>query len=74
VPWGHSLASTLRAGVWKMFRAVFKFWNLAEFGSAGSGVFTRVFVISGVKVVGNLGLRAAEKTTAVPYSQVRCTS
>ena len=49
VPWGHSLASTVRAGIWQLFRAVFKLWNLAEFGSAGSGIFTRVFVISGVK-------------------------
>ena len=49
VPWGYSIASTLRAGVWRMFRVVFKVWNLAELGSAGSGIFTRVFLISGVK-------------------------
>lgn len=49
VPWGYSIASTLRAGVWRMFRVVFKVWNLAEMGGAGSGIFTRVFMISGVK-------------------------
>jgi 2-polyprenyl-3-methyl-5-hydroxy-6-metoxy-1,4-benzoquinol methylase len=48
-PLGYSLASTLRAGVWQMFRVVFKVWNLAEFGSVGSGVFTRVFLVSGIK-------------------------
>ena len=49
VPWGHSVASTLRAGIWQTFRGVFKVWNLAEFGTTGSGIFTRVFLISGVK-------------------------
>jgi hypothetical protein len=49
VPLSGSPVSTLRAGVWQMFRIVFKIWNLAETGSAGSGVFTRVFLISGVK-------------------------
>ena len=49
VPWGHSVTSTVRAGIWQTFRVVFKVWNLAEFGTAGSGIFTRVFLISGVK-------------------------
>jgi hypothetical protein len=49
VPFGHSVASTLRAGIWQAFRLVFKIWNIAELGSAGSGVFTRVFLVSGVK-------------------------
>jgi 2-polyprenyl-3-methyl-5-hydroxy-6-metoxy-1,4-benzoquinol methylase len=49
VPFSHSLASTVRAGIWQCFRLVFKIWSVAELGSAGSGVFTRVFLISGVK-------------------------
>ncbi len=49
VPLGYSLAATLRAGVWQVFRLVLKIWNLAEIGSSGSGIFTRVFVISAVK-------------------------
>ena len=61
VPWGYSVASTLRAGVWQMFRVVVKVWNLAESGSAGSGVFTRVFLISVAKPVGNLDIRATGK-------------
>jgi SAM-dependent methyltransferase len=48
VPWGHSAPSTLRYVAWQGIRAVLKFWNLAE-GCAGSGVFTRVFIASGVK-------------------------
>ncbi len=48
IPWGHSAASTVRCVVWQGFRAVLKLWNLAE-GHAGSGVFTRVFLASGVK-------------------------
>lgn len=48
VPWGHSAASTVRCVVWQGFRAVLKLWNLAE-GHAGSGVFTRVLLASGVK-------------------------
>src|SRR5262245_37050385 len=49
VPWGYSLVSTVRAGIWQSFRGVFKIWNLAEVGTTGSGIFTRVFLISGVK-------------------------
>jgi 2-polyprenyl-3-methyl-5-hydroxy-6-metoxy-1,4-benzoquinol methylase len=49
VPIGHSVISTVRYVIWQAIRAGLKFWNLAETGSAGSGVFTRVFLISGVK-------------------------
>jgi hypothetical protein len=46
---GYSTASTLRWCVWQAIRAGLKVWNIAETGDAGSGVFTRVFLISGVK-------------------------
>ncbi len=49
VPWGYSLKSTLRAGLWQCLRAALKLWNFAELGHAGGGVFSRVFLISGVK-------------------------
>jgi hypothetical protein len=39
----------LRAGIWQGFRLGFKIWNLAEVGGTGSGIFTRVFLISAVK-------------------------
>lgn len=49
VPWAYSVASTLRWCVWQGIRAGLKVWNVAETGDAGSGVFTRVFLISGIK-------------------------
>ncbi|HXG28764.1 MAG TPA: class I SAM-dependent methyltransferase [Nevskiales bacterium] len=48
VPWGYSAASTLRWCVWQAIRAGLKVWNIAETGDSGSGVFTRVFLISGL--------------------------
>jgi 2-polyprenyl-3-methyl-5-hydroxy-6-metoxy-1,4-benzoquinol methylase len=49
VPFGYSLASSIRFVLWHGIRAGLKAWNLVETGDAGSGVFTRVFLISGVK-------------------------
>jgi 2-polyprenyl-3-methyl-5-hydroxy-6-metoxy-1,4-benzoquinol methylase len=49
VPWGYSAASTLRWFVWQSIRQGLKIWNLAETGASGSGVFSRVFLISGIK-------------------------
>ena len=49
VPIGHSVFSTVRYVIWQAIRAGLKLWNLAETGSAGSGVFSRVFLISCVK-------------------------
>lgn len=47
VPFGYGLKSMVRARVWQGFRSVLKMWNLIECGSPGSGIFTRVFLISG---------------------------
>lgn len=49
VPLGYSAGSTLRYVTWQAIRAGLKIWNLAEMGNVGSGVFTRVFLISGNK-------------------------
>jgi 2-polyprenyl-3-methyl-5-hydroxy-6-metoxy-1,4-benzoquinol methylase len=49
VPWGYSVKSTMRAGVWQCFRAALKLWNIAELGHAGHGVFSRVFLITGMR-------------------------
>lgn len=49
VPWGYSAASTLRWFAWQAIRAGLKVWNVAETGDAGSGVFTRVFLISATR-------------------------
>lgn len=49
VPRGYSVFSSLRYIVWGVIRALLKIWNLAETGSPGSGVFTRVFLIKADK-------------------------
>lgn len=49
VPWGYSLVSTIRYMIWQFFRIWLKLWNLVEIGLPGSGVYTRVFFISGIK-------------------------
>lgn len=49
VPWGYSAASSLRWIVWQAIRAGLKVWNVAETGDAGSGVFTRVFLVGAVR-------------------------
>lgn len=49
VPYGYSMASSLRFLLWQLIRAGLLIWNLAETGSAGSGIWTRVFLITGVK-------------------------
>lgn len=49
VPWGYSLASSMRWVVWQGIRAGLKVWNLAETGAAGEGVFSRNFLIAGVR-------------------------
>ncbi len=38
-----------RVVLWQLIRLGLKVWNLAETGTAGSGVYTRVFLITGVK-------------------------
>ncbi len=49
IPIGHSVKSTIRYLIWQCIRASLKLWNLAETGSAGSGVFTRVFLVTSEK-------------------------
>jgi len=47
--WGYSLGSSVRYVIWRLIRSGIQFWNLAETGSVGSKIFTRVFVIKGKK-------------------------
>jgi len=49
VPWGYSLASTGRWGIWQVIRAGMRLWNLAETGRASHGICTRNFLIAGIK-------------------------
>lgn len=43
------LLSMGRVLLWRSIRMMLAIWNLAETGSAGSGVYTRVFLMSAVK-------------------------
>lgn len=49
VPLRNSLVSTARYLIWQLIRAGLRIWNLAETGSSGTSVWTRVFLISGIK-------------------------
>jgi SAM-dependent methyltransferase len=54
VPWGYSLFSSVRYVVWQVIRLGLMLWNVVETGGPGSGVFTRVFLVSGCKILRNL--------------------
>ncbi len=45
IPFGYSVASTLRWLMWEAIRVGLKVWNLAEIGNTGSRIFTRNFLI-----------------------------
>lgn len=49
VPLGYGMISTIRAALWKVIRGMLQMWNLIEIGHSGSGVFTRVFLVSAQK-------------------------
>ena len=49
VPVGVSLSSSIRAFAWTLIRCGLKIWNIAETGHIGSGIYTRVFLISAIK-------------------------
>lgn len=49
VPRGYSLVSSARWLLWQCIRVQLKIYNLAEIGSAGSGVFSRIFLASAIR-------------------------
>lgn len=49
VPCGYSTASSASPLLWAAIRIWLKIWNIAETGDAGSGIFTRNFLVSGRK-------------------------
>ena len=49
VPRGYSPLSTLRWVLWQGIRQTLKAYNLVETGTTGSGVFTRVFMVTCTK-------------------------
>ena len=50
IPLRYSVRSSIRYLIWRVIRTGLKAWNLAETGHSGSGIFTRVFLITGEKV------------------------
>lgn len=50
VPWGYSMISSVRYLIWQLIKSSLMLWNLAETGSKGRGIFTRVFLISAIKM------------------------
>ena len=42
-------ASLVRAALWSALRQALRLWNLAETGSPGSGILTRVFLVSALR-------------------------
>jgi 2-polyprenyl-3-methyl-5-hydroxy-6-metoxy-1,4-benzoquinol methylase len=46
----HGPFSLFRYLLWKVIRSCLIMWNLAETGNKGSGIYTRVFLITGKKV------------------------
>ena len=49
IPKGYSAACTLRHILWRLIRLSLQFYNVVETVVPGSGVFTRVFLMSGMK-------------------------
>lgn len=50
-PYIHGMRSLVRWVMWRGISAGLRLWNLAETGSAGSGVYTRVFVAKADKPI-----------------------
>ncbi len=49
VQWGYSIKSSIRYYMWQIIRWVLKLYNLTETGGTGSGIYTRVFLITAEK-------------------------
>lgn len=49
IPRGYSPISTARYALWQATRAIIQFYNLIELGNRGSGVFSRVFLLSALR-------------------------
>ncbi len=48
-PYIHGIKSFFRVVLWSGLKLLLGLWNLAETGSRGSGIFTRVFVCTAIK-------------------------
>jgi SAM-dependent methyltransferase len=50
-PYVHGMASLVRKTVWSTIRAGLALWNLAETGSCGSNVYTRIFLARAIRPI-----------------------
>jgi 2-polyprenyl-3-methyl-5-hydroxy-6-metoxy-1,4-benzoquinol methylase len=48
-PVARGAPSLVRAALWRCLRQLLRLWNLVETGNAGSGVLTRVFLVSAIR-------------------------
>jgi SAM-dependent methyltransferase len=48
-PCPHGLKSLIRFFVWRLIRFGLLVWNVAETGGAGSGIYTRIFILTAIK-------------------------
>jgi SAM-dependent methyltransferase len=48
-PHAHGIKSLIRFFVWRLIRVGLLIWNLAETGGAGSGVYTRNFILTAIR-------------------------
>ena len=48
-PWGYSFSSSIRYLIWQGIRGVLRLDSIVETGRIGKGVFSRVFLVTGVK-------------------------
>jgi 2-polyprenyl-3-methyl-5-hydroxy-6-metoxy-1,4-benzoquinol methylase len=46
---GYSIRSTMRYIIWQLIRIFLKTYHLAETGSIGSNIYSRVFILSAIK-------------------------
>lgn len=51
-PWGYSFFASVRHLLWQCLRFGIAFYNTVETGGKGSGVYSRVFLASGIKAQG----------------------
>ena len=49
VPKGYSVAASVRYILWQFVRLSLQFYNVVETGRVGSGIYTRAFLVSGLK-------------------------
>jgi len=48
-PYVHGVKSLVRVGLWNLIAHGLRLWNLIEMGTEGSGVYSRIFLISAQK-------------------------